>query len=167
MSATSTAVSRRRVETPVGTLWAAASSSGLRELLWSDPGAPRGAGRGAAAGEEHLDALESQLARYFAGELRAFDLALDLVGTPFQLEVWAALMDVPYGRTTTYGQQAERIGRPSAVRAVGTANGRNPVSIVVPCHRVVGADGSLTGYAGGLEVKRRLLGLERGTPELF
>ncbi len=98
--------------------------------------------------------------------MRAFDLHLDPLGTPFQLEVWRALLAVPYGRTVTYGQQAARVGRPSAVRAVGAANGRNPLAIVVPCHRVVGADGALVGYAGGLEAKRRLLDLERGAREL-
>jgi methylated-DNA-[protein]-cysteine S-methyltransferase len=109
-----------------------------------------------------LLALQEQLAAYLAGELREFDVALAPVGTPFQREVWAALRRVPYGTTTTYGALAAAIGRPSAVRAVGAANGRNPTCLVVPCHRVVGADGSLTGYAGGLDAKRHLLDLERG-----
>ena len=113
-----------------------------------------------------LPGLQEQLAAYLAGELRAFDVALAPLGTPFQLEVWAALRRVPYGTTTTYGALAAAIGRPSAVRAVGAANGRNPVGIVVPCHRVVGADGSLTGYAGGLDRKRFLLDLERRTAAL-
>ena len=108
-----------------------------------------------------LPALQEQLGAYLAGELRAFDVDLAPVGTPFQAEVWAALRAVPYGTTTTYGALATAIGRPSAVRAVGAANGRNPVCLVVPCHRVVGADGSLTGYAGGLDRKRFLLDLER------
>ena len=125
----------------------------------------RSSGDAAAAG--HIDALEAQLAGYFSGELRAFDLSLDPVGTPFQLDVWRALQDVPHGRTVTYGQQAARIGRPSAVRAVAAANGRNPLNIVVPCHRVVGADGTLTGYAGGLEAKRWLLDLERAQAALL
>ena len=109
-----------------------------------------------------LPALQEQLGAYLAGELRTFDVALAPLGTPFQAEVWAALRQMPYGTTTTYGALAAAIGRPSAVRAVGAANGRNPTCLVVPCHRVVGADGSLTGYAGGLDRKRFLLDLERG-----
>ena len=109
-----------------------------------------------------LPALQEQLTAYLAGGLRTFDVALAPVGTPFQAEVWAALREVPYGTTTTYGALAAAVGRPSAVRAVGAANGRNPYCLVVPCHRVVGADGSLTGYAGGLDRKRFLLDLERG-----
>lgn len=112
-----------------------------------------------------LPALQEQLAAYLAGDLRAFDVALAPLGTPFQAEVWAALRQVPYGTTTTYGALAAAVGRPAAVRAVGAANGRNPYCLVVPCHRVVGTDGSLTGYAGGLERKRFLLALERaGAP---
>ena len=110
-----------------------------------------------------LPALQEQLVAYLDGQLHAFEVDLAPVGTPFQAAVWAALRRVPYGTTTTYGALAAAIGRPSAVRAVGAANGRNPVGIVVPCHRVVGADGSLTGYAGGLERKRFLLDLERRT----
>ena len=109
-----------------------------------------------------LPGLQEQLAAYLAGDLRAFDVELAPVGTPFQTEVWAALRRVPYGTTTTYGALAAQVGRPAAVRAVGAANGRNPYCLVVPCHRVVGADGTLTGYAGGLERKRFLLDLERG-----
>ena len=101
-----------------------------------------------------------QLEAYFAGELTAFDLPLAPSGTPFQRAVWDALLTIPYGETVSYGEIARQIGDPSAVRAVGTANGRNPISIVIPCHRVIGADGSLTGYGGGLERKRALLALE-------
>jgi methylated-DNA-[protein]-cysteine S-methyltransferase len=103
-----------------------------------------------------------QLDQYFAGERRAFDLPLVLDGTPFQLRVWAALQEIPYATTISYGELARRIGCPLASRAVGLANGRNPVSIIVPCHRVIGADGSLTGYGGGLDRKRWLLDLEGG-----
>ena len=110
-----------------------------------------------------LPALQEQLGAYFAGSLQAFDVELAPLGTPFQVEVWTALRRVPYGTTTTYGALAAAIGRPTAVRAVGAANGRNPYCLVVPCHRVVGADGTLTGYAGGLERKRLLLDLERST----
>ena len=108
-----------------------------------------------------LPALQEQLGAYFAGALQAFEVELAPLGTPFQREVWTALRLVPYGATTTYGALAAAIGRPSAVRAVGAANGRNPYCLVVPCHRVVGADGSLTGYAGGLDRKRFLLELEQ------
>ncbi len=109
-----------------------------------------------------LPSVRAQLEAYFAGTLQEFDLPLATTGTPFQQQVWAALREVPYGTTCTYGDLAAAIGRPSAVRAVGAANGRNPVCVVVPCHRVVGAGGSLTGYAGGLERKSWLLALEAG-----
>lgn len=102
-----------------------------------------------------------QLKEYFAAQRTDFDLPLTFAGTPFQRVVWAALREIPYGETVSYGQLAERIGRPSASRAVGLANGRNPIGIIVPCHRVVGATGGLTGYGGGLERKRYLLELER------
>ena len=103
-----------------------------------------------------------QLEAYFAGELRDFDVPVLLVGTPFQRRVWAALTQIPYGQTRTYGELAAAVGQPTASRAVGLANGRNPVGIVVPCHRVVGSGGSLTGYGGGLSRKRALLELEAG-----
>lgn len=115
------------------------------------PGTPEGAAFAAVARE--LDA-------YFAGDLRAFDLVLAPAGSPFQRRVWEALRRIPFGATTTYGELAVRIGRPGSARAVGSAVARNPISIVVPCHRVVGADGNLTGYAGGVERKRFLLALE-------
>lgn len=105
----------------------------------------------------------SQLAAYFAGELREFDVPLNPAGTPFQLAVWRALRGIPYGATASYGEIAAQLGRPGSSRAVGLANGRNPLSIVVPCHRVIGASGSLVGYGGGLDRKRFLLDLERRT----
>lgn len=110
-----------------------------------------------------LPAVREQLDAYFARDLRDFDVPLAPGGTPFQARVWAALREVPYGSTCTYADLAAAIGRPTAVRAVGAANGRNPISIVVPCHRVIGANGSLTGYGGGLERKRLLLDLESGS----
>lgn len=110
-------------------------------------------------------ALREQLDAYFDGRLHTFDVAVRLVGTPFQQRVWAALREIPYGETESYGGLAARIGQPTASRAVGLANGRNPVSIVVPCHRVIGARGDLTGYGGGVERKRALLALERGRQE--
>ncbi|MEU4277091.1 methylated-DNA--[protein]-cysteine S-methyltransferase [Streptomyces tanashiensis] len=106
-----------------------------------------------------------QLDAYFAGELTEFDLPLNLIGTPFQLRVWEGLLRIPYGETRTYGELAEELGNPGASRAVGLANGKNPVSIIVPCHRVIGAGGSLTGYGGGLDRKQRLLAFESGTAE--
>ncbi|MFE5945097.1 methylated-DNA--[protein]-cysteine S-methyltransferase [Streptomyces sp. NPDC056480] len=106
-----------------------------------------------------------QLDAYFAGELTAFDLPLNLIGTPFQLRVWEGLLRIPYGETRTYGELAEELGNPGASRAVGLANGKNPVSIIVPCHRVIGAGGGLTGYGGGLDRKQRLLAFESGTAE--
>ncbi|WP_445397354.1 methylated-DNA--[protein]-cysteine S-methyltransferase [Streptomyces sp. LE64] len=104
-----------------------------------------------------------QLDAYFAGELTAFDLPLRLDGTPFQRSVWDQLLRIPYGRTRTYGELAEALGNPAASRAVGLANGKNPISVIVPCHRVIGANGDLTGYGGGLARKQRLLDFERGT----
>jgi methylated-DNA-[protein]-cysteine S-methyltransferase len=110
-----------------------------------------------------LPAVREQLDAYWAGELREFDLPLAPPGTPFQQQVWAALRTIPYGETWSYATLAERIGRPTATRAVGAANGRNPVFLVIPCHRVVGSSGALTGYAGGLDMKRWLLDHERAT----
>lgn len=104
----------------------------------------------------------AQLGEYFAGERREFDLPLAAAGTPFQQTVWAGLREIPYGQTWTYGQLAAHLGSPGASRAVGLANGRNPISIIVPCHRVIGADGSMTGYGGGVARKEQLLALERG-----
>ena len=109
-----------------------------------------------------LRAAQRELEEYFAGERREFSLALEPAGTPFQMRVWQALRAIPYGETISYGELARRIGNPRAVRAVGLANGRNPISIIVPCHRVIGANGTLTGYGGGLERKRFLLALESG-----
>lgn len=111
------------------------------------------------------DACE-QLQQYFAGERQEFDLELDLHGSPFELRVWQALREIPYGETRSYGQVAARVCEPAAARAVGVANARNPIALVVPCHRVIGANGSLTGYGGGLERKRTLLELEAGVAQL-
>jgi methylated-DNA-[protein]-cysteine S-methyltransferase len=119
-----------------------------------------------AAREPFTSAVE-QLEQYFAGERVEFDLALDMHGTQFQRDVWDALLTIPYGETCSYGEIAKRIGRPDRARAVGAANGSNPVSIIVPCHRVIGSDGSLTGYGGGLPRKRWLLDHEAGVGSLL
>ena len=148
---------------PVGELTLVASDAGLVAILWEndDPARVRLGSRAASLDHPVLSATHEQLAEYFAGERRAFDLPLDFQGTDFQQQVWAALLEIPYGETRSYAQIAAAIGRPTACRAVGAANGRNPISIVAPCHRVVGSDGRLTGFAGGLAVKERLLALER------
>lgn len=114
-------------------------------------------------GDTPFAEAREQLAAYFAGELRRFTLRLSLQGTPFQRRVWEQLTRIPYGETRSYGALADALGNPKASRAVGLANGRNPIGIIVPCHRVVGADGALTGYGGGLHRKRDLLDFERGT----
>lgn len=108
-----------------------------------------------------------QLAEYFAGERREFELPLAPEGTPFMRRVWAELVKVPYGATATYGEIVERIGNPGGSRAVGLANNRNPIAIIIPCHRIIGSSGKLVGYAGGVELKERLLALESGSPLLF
>jgi methylated-DNA-[protein]-cysteine S-methyltransferase len=113
-----------------------------------------------------LGEVANQLGEYFEGGRTTFDVDLELIGTPFQVEVWSALCQVPYGETTSYAAIAESIGRPSAVRAVGAANGRNPISIIVPCHRIIGADGSLTGYGWGVDTKAWLLDHEQRTNRL-
>jgi methylated-DNA-[protein]-cysteine S-methyltransferase len=143
-----------RVDTPVGTLTLVAGGGGLRELLWAGEPPPAGATEGRDA---VLAAAAEQLRDYFAGRRTAFDLELELHGTAFQRRAWRALAEIPFGVTRTYGEQALALGRPAAARAVGAANGRNPLPIVLPCHRLIGADGSLTGFGGGLEVKRALL----------
>jgi methylated-DNA-[protein]-cysteine S-methyltransferase len=138
----------------------AASEAGIRSIEFSPDRAIEG-----HKNSHHplLAEAERQLLAYFAGDLRDFDLPLDMAGTPFQQRVWRALLKIPYGRTRSYSEIARGIGAPSAVRAVGAANGANPIAIVVPCHRVIGASGSLVGYGGGLPLKQRLLALERGS----
>ena len=141
----------RSVETPIGTLGLVGSERGLSRVRWSAAGLRGGSCR-------VLDDAAAQLEAYFAGDLTAFDLPLDLAGTAFQRRCWLALATIPYGQTVSYGEQARRLGLgPDAARAVGAANGRNPLPLVLPCHRVIGADGSLTGFGGGLTLKRFLL----------
>jgi len=149
---------------PVGLLTLVASEDALLAILWENdaPGRVRLPALEERADHPVLAETAGQLAGYFAGERRTFDLPLDFRGTTFQKRVWAALLDIPFGETRSYAQIALAIGAPAASRAVGAANGRNPLSIVAPCHRVVGANGALTGFAGGLEAKRFLLGHEAG-----
>ena len=155
----------RSFDSPFGSLTIVGSQSGLRAILWPDDDPARAGLAGIRLERRSLEVLDEtarQLDQYFAGTRTEFDLPLDLRGTPFQLAAWRALAEIPYGETRNYAEQAARIGRPGAARAVGTANGRNPVSIVLPCHRVVGSDGALHGFAGGLEVKAALLAFEHG-----
>ncbi len=147
------------LDTPIGPMTVVASDAGLRAVLWpGDDGRVRLPDQIVEDADHPIVAAASaQLTEYFAGERTGFDVPLDLIGTDFQRTVWRSLADIPFGETATYGEQADHIGRPTAARAVGSANGRNPVSIVLPCHRVVGADGSMTGFAGGVDTKRFLL----------
>lgn len=156
--------SYRIVDSPIGPLTLAGRDSTLTHLLMDNHShAPDST---AWTRDDHaFDAVVEQLSAYFAGERTQFDIDLDLAGTQFQRRVWAALLTIPYGQTRSYGQLATQIGSPTASRAVGLANGRNPISIIVPCHRVIGANGSLTGYGGGIERKRALLLLERPQAE--
>ena len=150
------ATAARRVDSAVGELVLLASERGLAGLFFGH----RVGERALPADDRdnvHLNEAEAQLAEYFAGRRERFELACDVRGTEFQRAVWLQLRRIPFGVTRSYGEIAERLGKPRAVRAVGLANGSNPISIIVPCHRVIGADGSLTGFGGGLEIKRRLL----------
>lgn len=150
------------VTTPVGALKLVGSDKGLAAILWEDdkPGRVRLDVAGEDKNHPVLCEAERQLNAYFEGKLKVFKLKLDFNGTAFQKKVWEALLAIPFGETRSYRQIADVIGSPKAVRAVGAANGKNPISIVAPCHRVIGANGSLTGFAGGLEVKAFLLKLE-------
>lgn len=149
------------VDSPIGPLLLAASDAGLHAIDFPTSRHPARPGADwQAAPHPLLDEAGRQLAEYFAGQRRQFDLPLAPRGTAFQLEVWQALAVIPYGQTWSYAQLAAHVGRPMAFRAVGGANGRNPLPIVLPCHRVIGADGSLTGFGGGLPIKQFLLSLE-------
>ena len=146
--------------TPIGVLRLVADSQGLREV-WFETGRHRKSPKPEwIRAPERLEEPRRQREEYFAGDRTQFDLALHPLGTPFQLAVWEELGRIPYGVTISYAELARRIGQPSAVRAVGAANGRNPIPIVLPCHRVIGSDGSLTGFGGGLPTKRFLLAME-------
>ena len=154
------------IHSPIGELTLLARDGRLVGVHFPSGAGVGGTGSSAEGTDPVLEAAAEQLREYFAAERTVFDLPLELDGTAFQQQAWRALADIPYGETVSYGEQARRLGRPDAVRAVGAANGANPIPIVLPCHRVIGADGSLTGFGGGLEVKRRLLDLER-SPSLF
>jgi len=160
-------MTHRTIDSPIGELVVAADDRGLRFVLFRH-------GRDAVkmqpdweADRGTLDEPIRQLRAYFSGTLRAFDIPLAPEGTAFQRAVWGELQRIPYGETISYGELARRLGNPRAVRAVGLANGANPISIIIPCHRVIGSNGSLVGYGGGLPIKQALLSLERGQSRLL
>lgn len=146
-------MSERLIDSPVGQLLLRAENGALTGVLF-------GGGTNVCEEDPILEQAAAELAEYFSGKRRTFTVPVRLTGTDFQKQVWAALQEIPYGATATYGEIAQKIGRPQACRAVGMANHRNPVSIIVPCHRVIGSSGALTGYGGGLEAKAFLLALE-------
>ena len=154
------------MQSPVGKLKLVASDTAMVAILWENDSPRRVRLTEVVQNDRHpvLVETECQLREYFSGKRKTFSIHLDLRGTRFQKSVWDALLAIPFGETRSYGQLAKQLGNPRATRAVGAANGRNPVSIIVPCHRVIGSSGKLTGFAGGLDVKARLLSLEkRGT----
>lgn len=153
----------KTIWSPVGELTLVADDRGLAAILWENdrPDRVRLGTLEEKADHPVLVETERQLGEYFAGERRRFDVPLSFAGTDFQKRVWAALLAIPFGETRSYGEIAGQLGAPGASRAVGAANGRNPISIIAPCHRVVGSNGKLTGFAGGLEAKAFLLDLER------
>lgn len=153
-----------QLSTPLGPLGLVGDGEHLLRVLFPVDGCAPGIDDGGARDDGALRAAREQLAAWFAGDRRDFDLPLRPIGTAFQQQVWTALRSIPFGTTISYGTLAARIGRPTGSRAVGAANGRNPLPIVIPCHRVIGADGSLTGFGGGLPCKRWLLGHEGAWP---
>jgi methylated-DNA-[protein]-cysteine S-methyltransferase len=148
---------------PVGKLKLVASDKGLVAILWENDKPRRVPLKELVEDDRHpvLVKVEKQLGEYFAGKRKEFSVDLDTRGTPFQKSVWDALLAIPFGETRSYGELAKKLGNPRASRAVGAANGKNPVSIIVPCHRVIGSTGKLTGFAGGMETKAHLLTLEK------
>jgi len=159
----------KTMNSPVGELKLVASDKGLVAILWENDNPRRVRLGDLVEDEKHLILRETerQLKEYFAGKRKSFSLALDMRGTRFQNDVWEALLAIPFGETRSYGQLAKQLGNPNATRAVGAANGRNPISIVVPCHRVIGSSGKLTGFAGGLDTKSHLLELEARNGDLL
>jgi methylated-DNA-[protein]-cysteine S-methyltransferase len=158
----------KSIASPYGKLKLVASDKGLAAVLWEndDPRRVRLGALKPGSDNRFLNEAEKQLKAYFAGRLKKFTVPLDFKGTDFQKSVWAALLTIPFGETRSYGEIARQIGRPEASRAVGAANGRNPISIITPCHRVLGSNGRLTGFAGGLEAKDHLLRHEGRDPLL-
>ncbi len=154
------------LDSPIGPLLLAGDADGLRYLSFLRGDRPTDVAPDWREDANGLTGVMDELVEYFAGRLTRFTVALAPQGTPFQLRVWHALLDIPYGETISYGELARRIGDPKASRAVGLANGANPLAIIVPCHRVIGSNGSLTGYGGGLPIKHALLALERGQQRL-
>jgi len=156
-----------RIESPVGPLLLVADNAGLRKIYFENGRDRVRPDSSWSEDRQYFRETVSQLQSYFAGKLKAFDLPLAPQGTSFQLNVWQRLCDIPYGETTSYGELARRVGNSKASRAVGLANGSNPIPIVIPCHRVIGSNGKLTGYGGGLPIKEKLLALERGQLRLL
>jgi methylated-DNA-[protein]-cysteine S-methyltransferase len=154
------------IDSPIGELLLLGDGHDLHGLYMQGGRKPIAIASAWERAESPFAALTTQLEEYFAGRRETFDVSLQMHGTPFERRVWGALREIPYGETISYGELASRIGQPTGARAVGLANGRNPVAVIVPCHRVIGADGSLTGYGGGLERKRILLELEQGQAQL-
>jgi len=148
------------IESPVGALLLAGDEGGLRFISFADKKRAVKPQRDWTEATKPFAEVIRQLRAYFRGELKEFDVKLNMKGTEFQMLVWKSLLEIPYGETTSYGALAKQIGKPDAVRAVGLANGSNPIPIIVPCHRVIGSNGSLTGYGGGLPIKEKLLALE-------
>jgi methylated-DNA-[protein]-cysteine S-methyltransferase len=157
----------RTIDSPIGPLLLAGDTTTLRRLAFVREGRPEPDGDWAPDARGVLDGVCRELDAYFAGRLTRFETAVEPEGTEFQRRVWRALVGIPYGQTRSYGELARHIGAEKAVRAVGAANGANPIAIIVPCHRVIGANGSLTGFGGGLPVKRALLDLEQGKRRLL
>jgi methylated-DNA-[protein]-cysteine S-methyltransferase len=154
-------------DSPIGELLLVGDGSALSRLSMQSAPRPRTIDPAWRRGDEPFEPIREQLEEYFAGARHTFDVELALAGNAFELKVWDALLEIPYGETASYGQIATQLGDPAAARAVGLANARNPVAVIVPCHRVIGADGSLTGYGGGLERKQFLLDLESGVLPLL
>jgi methylated-DNA-[protein]-cysteine S-methyltransferase len=174
MNIAESALYKSTMDSPVGCLTIIASDNGVRAVLWPGDDPKRVPLRDATEQNDHpvIETAVTELAEYFEGDRKVFDVPLDPVGTEFQQSAWLALKSIPYGTTVSYGEQAERMGDKRKARAVGAANGRNPISIIVPCHRVVGAGGDLTGFAGGIDSKAWLLDHERrvlgvGSERLF
>ncbi len=154
------------VDSPIGELLLLGDGDTLHGLYMQGGRKPVAIVSAWQRAEAPFAAVTAQLEEYFGGRRETFDVSLQMHGSPFEQRVWSALQEIPYGETTSYGELASRIGQPTGARAVGLANGRNPIAVIVPCHRVIGADGSLTGYGGGLERKRILLELEQGQAQL-